>query len=262
MKKIVLLLTFLLIALECQAGQYRIVSLAPNVTEILFALGLGDSIVGVDKYSDYPEEAKKIERLGTFDKPNIERIILLKPDYIFVSSDMGIDRLSYLEGLGVKVIKISPKSIDELRKGIAMLGIIFDRKPQARLLIEDMEHRINNVSHNIKGKRPKVFVQLFDDPLVTVSFFIGDLIELAGGKNIAWDVKEGAGLFSYEVLIERNPDIIIVCGFSRGMNLPPSINAVRNNRIYKDIDPNILLRPGPRAIDAIEELNRLFYETN
>ncbi len=262
MKKIVFLLIFSLIALECHAGQSRIVSLAPNVTEILFALGLGDSIIGVDKYSDYPEEAKKIERLGTFDRPNIERTILLKPDYIFVSSGMGIDRLSYLEGLGVKVIKISSKSMDELRKDIAMLGVMFDRKPRARLLIEDIERRINNVSNNIKGERPKVFVQLFDDPLVTVSSFIGDLIELAGGKNIAWDVKQDAGLFSYEVLIERNPDIIITCGFSEDMNLPPSINAVKNNRIYKDMDPNILLRPGPRAIDAIEQLNRLFYEKN
>jgi len=143
-----------------------------------------------------------------------------------------------------------------------MMGVMFDRKPRARLLIEDIERRINNVSNNIKGERPKVFVQLFDDPLVTVSSFIGDLIELAGGKNIAWDVKQDAGLFSYEVLIERNPDIIITCGFSEDMNLPPSINAVKNNRIYKDMDPNILLRPGPRAIDAIEQLNRLFYEKN
>jgi len=260
LKRIVFLILFLFIATVAKAEPYRIASLAPSTTEILFALGLGDSIVGIDEYSDYPSEAKSIDRIGTFARPNIEKIILLRPDCILVNTNLAKNTLDYLMSLGVNVIKVSPKNVDELCSDIEMLGARFGKENQAKSITQDIKLRIKKVSMRIGKDRPKVFVQLFDDPLVTVSFFIGDAIRLAGGENIAWDVKSEAGLFSVEQLIERNPDIIIAVGFSKDMLLPSSINAVKNNRIYKDINPNILLRPGPRIIEGIEELNRIFYE--
>ena len=86
------------------------------------------------------------------------------------------------------------------------------------------------------------------------------MVEQAGGENIAWDVKSDAGLFSYEALIDRDPDIIIEVGFMGSSGILESVNAMKKVRVYNDLDPDILLRPGPRTIDAIEELNRVFYD--
>jgi iron complex transport system substrate-binding protein len=250
------MVTCFLLAIACQAeAAPRIISLAPNTTEILFSIGMGDSIIGVDDFSDYPEEVNNIERLGTFNNPNMERIVLLKPDYILVNSGLEKNREDYLKSLGIKIIKISPRTMEGLYADIRELGVFFNKEKNAGDLIEDMRIRIADVSRNKKGAEPKVFIQLFDDPLVTVSSFISDVIRLAGGKNIASDIKDDAGIFSYETLIDRNPDIVLVIGFSESDNLPGSINAVRNKMIYKDLDPDIFLRPGPRSVEAIEKLS-------
>ena len=261
MRRIFLIVIVLLLVIACRAeAAPRIISLAPNTTEILFSLGLGDSIVGLDVFSNYPEEAKNIERIGTFNNPNMERIILLKPDYILVNSGLEKAREDYLTSLGIKVIKVSPKTIEGLYGDIRKLGVIFNKEENAKNLIQDMQIRIKNIARAKKGRAPKVFVQLFDDPLVTVSSFISDIIRLAGGENIASDIKDDAGIFSYEALIDRNPDIILEVGFSNNNDFPQSINAVKNHRIYKGLNPDLVLRPGPRAVEAIEMLNRVFYE--
>ncbi len=256
---LIIMVFSLVIARRAEAAP-RIISLAPNTTEILFSIGLGDSIVGLDDFSDYPEEVKNIERIGTFNNPNIERIILLRPDYMLVNSELGRAKMDYLNSLGIKVIKISPKTVEGLYSDIRKLGTIFNKEEKAEDIIRGMQSRIGNISRNIKGIAPKVFIQLFDDPLVTASSFISDVIRLAGGENIARDIKDDAGIFSYEALIDRNPDIILTVGFSNGNNFPRVINAVKNNRIYKNLNPDIVLRPGPRAIEAIEQLNKIFYE--
>ena len=111
-----------------------------------------------------------------------------------------------------------------------------------------------------RTRAQKVFVQLFDDPLVTASSFISDIIRLAGGENIALDMKDDAGIFSYEALIDRNPDIILLVGFSGNIGNFQSINAVRNKKVYKNLNPDLILRPGPRAAEAVEVLNKIFYE--
>ncbi len=261
MKKIFLTMVVLLLvfASRLEAAQ-RIISLAPNTTEILFILGLGNSIVGLDNFSDYPEEVKTKERLGTFNNPNLERIILLKPDYILVNSGLGKAREDYFANLGIKIVKISPKTMEELYSDILRLGIIFNKEQRAKNILRDMRLRIENISRKRSGPSPKVFVQLFDDPLVTVSSFVSDIIRLAGGENVAWDIKNDSGIFSYEVLIDRNPDIILSVGFADKSDFPDSISAVKNNRIYRDLEPDLILRPGPRAVEAVEMLNRIFYE--
>ncbi len=238
----------------------RIISLAPNTTEILYSLDLGNSIVGIDDFSNYPEEVKNIERLGTFNNPNIEKIVLLKPEYVLVNSGLGRAREDYLSSLGIKIIKVSPKTIEDLYNDIRKLGIVFNKERNAENIIRDMQFRIKNVSQVRRGATPKVFVQLFDDPLVTVSSFISDIIRLAGGENIASDIKDDAGIFSYEALIDRNPDIILVVGFSGNANNSNSISAVKNKKIYKNLNPDLILRPGPRAAETIEMLNKIFYE--
>jgi len=250
----------LVIALRAEAAAPRIISLAPNTTEILFSIGLGDSIIGTDDFSNYPEKVRDVERLGTFNNPNIERIILLKPDYILVNSGLEKSIEDYLTGLGIKVIKISPKTIEDLYSDIKKLGVVFNKEEDAKNIIRGMQSRIKDISRTMEGRRPKVFVQLFDDPLVTVSSFISDIITLAGGENIALDMESDSGIFSYEALIDRNPDIILLVGFSGNASNFHSINAVKNKKVYKNLDPDLILRPGPRAVEAIEALNKIFYE--
>ncbi len=244
----------------CRAAQHRIVSLAPNATEILFALGLKDSIVAVDRYSDYPEEARKLDKVGTFVYPDIEKIILMRPDYLLVGASIDHGMAGYLKARGVEIIKVSPGSVDELCKDILMLGNIFKKVDQAAGIVNDIKDRVSKIARRTEKSKPKVFVQLFNDPLITGSAFIGDVVERAGGENIAWDVKSDAGLFSYEALIDRDPDIIIEVGFLGSSGVLESINAMKKVRVYNDLNPDILLRPGPRTIDAIEELNRIFYD--
>lgn len=262
MKKTVLLVLLFFVVAKAYAQEPRIISLAPNTTEILFALGLGDYVVAVDEYSDYPERVKDIKRVGNFNRPSVENIILLKPDYIMINTDMPSDRKAYLENLGIEIIKISPKTVEGLFRDIERLGDLFNKKEKALDLIEGSRNRLKVLPVSAIKNKPKVFVQLFDDPLVTISSFISDVIKLAGGENVASDIREDAGLFSMEELINRNPDIIIVIGFSSGSAIPSSVKAVRDNRIVEGMDPDILLRPGPRIIDAIEALNALFYEKN
>ncbi|MBU1147584.1 MAG: ABC transporter substrate-binding protein [Candidatus Omnitrophica bacterium] len=246
MKKIIFLALFLLSVSTAKAGEYRIISLAPNTTEILFSLGLGGSIVGVDEYSDYPREARDIKRVGNFNRPNVEKILLLRPEHILVNADLDADLMDYLKARGAKVIKVSPKSVDELYRKMLALGRIFNRENRASFIIEDIKRRIKELPVKRGAGRPKVFVQLFHDPLVTGSSFIGDVVRLAGGNNIAQDIKDDNGLFSPEVLLYRDPDIIVKAGFSKD----------------SDLNPDILLRPGPRIILAIEELHKIFYEQN
>ncbi|MFH1783054.1 MAG: ABC transporter substrate-binding protein [Candidatus Omnitrophota bacterium] len=257
---VLLLCTLFFFPVPSQAGQYKIVSLAPNVTEILFKLGLGENVIGADDFSDFPEEAKDIEKLGAFNNPNIERMILLRPDYIFISASFDSEKKRFLESLGIKVVRVSPMSFDELKKDIGMLGDIFNRGEEAGSILEDIDKRLRSLPINADGNRPKIFIALSMDPLITVSSFVGDLIDLAGGENIADDMKKDSGIFSIEALIDRDPDIIIASGFIEDLNLPRSISAIKNNRVYKDLPADILLRPGPRSIDAIEILNKVFYE--
>ncbi len=259
--RIVLFLSVLLMpALNCEARDIRIVSLAPNITEMLFAIGMGDNIVGVDNYSNYPEAALVIRKVGTFFRPNMERIILLKPDYVFAHRDMSDDEGEYLRGLGVKVKSLSPGSIEEICDSIEELGQIFGKEREADEITAEIRNRIKLLQKDIKKEKPRVFIQLFDDPLITGAAFLGDVIEAAGGTNIAWDVRKDSGMFSYELLIKRNPDIVLIAGFSDVENLPASINAVKNKRVYGNLDLDILLRPGPRVLESVEALHRIFYE--
>jgi len=258
-----LLYVFLLSGGICYGKEVRIISLAPNATEIIYAIGMGGSLVGVDRYSDYPDEARKVEKVGDFYSPDIEKIISLRPDYILINSDLDIDMERYLKDNRIEIIKISPRTVEDLCYEIFRLGAIFGCETRAKNIVTDIRKRLDRIRENVSDrKKPKVFVELFNDPLITGSFFIGDVIQVAGGDNIAWDVRNDAGIFSIERLIERNPDIIISVGFSEDLAFPTSIDAVRYNRIYRDIEPDIFLRPGPRIIDAIEHLNSILYEKN
>jgi iron complex transport system substrate-binding protein len=250
----------------------RYVSLAPATTEILFALGLDEEIVGVSSHCDYPPAARTKDKIGGFSQPNIEKIISLRPDIIFATGLEQSPAVAKLRQLGLEVLVSDPANMEELFASIKDIGRLASREKEAEALAAKMRSAIEALAAKVSliplRKRPRVFVEIWRDPLMTAgkSSFIDELITLAGGKNVASCVTKSYVYFSPEDVISRNPQCIILAYREEGAagNIRSRLGwdkilAVKNNSIYADIDPDLLLRPGPRLVEGLEELYRRFY---
>jgi len=192
----------------------RIVSLAPNITEILFKLGLDEEIVGVSIHSNFPEKAKDKVRVGSYISLDFERIVSLKPDLV-VATGAGNTRemVERLEKMGFPSYVIYPKTFDDILQSIRHLGQIMNREKEALKIIQGMKERRQKVVELTQGlPRPKVFIQIGDAPIVTVGkrSFADDLIHLAGGKNIAEKEKEVYPRLGMEEILKRSPEVILI----------------------------------------------------
>jgi len=273
MKKVILLsLIVFLFASSSQAAE-RYISLAPSTTEILFALGLDNEIVGVSVYCNYPSQAKNKTKIGDFSSPNIEKIISLKPDYIFCTGLEQAPVVAQLKELNLNVYVADPVNIEELFETIREIGAITHKADKAGLLIEEMKERIKSVTSKVKlipeDKRIKVFIEIWHEPLMTASSgsFVDELITLAGGINIAHDLTRPFCNFSAEKVINLNPQCIILAYMDKETPLKlvkqrfgwDKIDAVKNGRVFNDIDPDTLLRPGPRIVQGLENIYKRLY---
>ncbi len=251
----------------------RYISLAPSTTEILFALGLDDEIVGVSSYCNYPLKARNKERVGTFSRANIEKIFSLRPDYIFCTGLEQTPIITELRRLNLKAYVSDPANMQELFNSIRDIAKITGKVKAGGNLIEDMENQIEEVSSKVKlipqDKRQKVFIEIWHDPLTTAGrgSFVDELLTLAGGVNIAGDTKRAYSIFSPEAVIKRNPDCIILAYMDKEKTQKSvgkrfgwlMISAVKNNRVYNDINPDLLLRPGPRVVEGIKKVYKKLY---
>ena len=251
----------------------RYISLAPATTEILFALGLDEEIVGVSSFCNYPLKAKTKEKVGTFSQPNVEKIISLKPDIIFCTGLEQTPVVNALRQLNLKVYVSDPSNIKELLNSIRDIGRLTGREKEADTLINKMEQVLGQVNVKVKlippEKRLKVFIEIWHDPLMTVGkkSFVDEVLTLAGGINIAADTLQPYLYFSPEQVIKRNPDCIIQTYMSENEPLKTiekrlgwkEISAVKHGRVYNDINPDILLRPGPRIVEGLQELHKKLY---
>lgn len=264
------ILSFLIHQSSTAADSPRYISLAPSTTEILFALGLDSEIAAVSSFCDYPEAAGLKEKVGTFSQPNIEKILLLKPSYVFCTGLEQAEAVAGLKRLNLNVYVSDPKTIDTLMKSILEIGEITGKFNQAKMLVERIKKEVSDIASKTaviaRETRPKVFIEIWHSPLSTAGSgsFVDELISIAGGRNIAFDVKRPYSIFSAEEVIRRDPDYIILAYMDKKTPVEivkgrlgwGGISAVRNNRVYNDIDPNILLRPGPRIAEAILEIYR------
>lgn len=251
----------------------RLISMAPGNTEILFALGLGPRVVGVDKYSDYPADAAKIEQIGSFSKPNVEKVASLKPDLV-IGTGMQKQAIEQLEKLNIPVLVLTPRNVDDVLKNIELVGRLTGTEQKAKEVVTDIKGRIDRVTAALSDipsdKRLRVYYEVYSDPIMTVGpgTLIHQLIELAGGGNIAADADTDYPKFSVEAVVQRNPEIIVFPEFHGTGVLTvdqvkarpgwENIAAVTAGRIYP-IDADIISRPGPRIADAVESLARIFY---
>ena len=249
----------------------RIVSLAPNITEILFSLGLDEEIVGVSIHCNFPEEAKSKPRVGTYISLDFEKITSLKPDLIIATGAGNTrDMVDRLGKLGFPSYVIYPKNFDDILRSILHIGEVVNRGKEAREITEEMRKRSQRVVELTKGlPRPKVFIQIGDTPIVTVGrgSFADDLIRLVGGENIAGKEKEGYPRFGMEEILKRSPEVIVISSMNpkgdyqkilREWNRWKTIPAVKNGRIHL-IDSDLLDRPSPRIINGLEELARVLH---
>jgi iron complex transport system substrate-binding protein len=236
----------------------RIISLAPSNTEILFALGLGDKVVGVTDYCDYPPEALDKEKVGGYVNPDIEKIVALNPDLVLVAYGTPIDVINAMVGLGLTVFGIKTTDLDDLLNDIRRVGEITDKEVEAQALTFEMESRIQAVTNQTEEleQRPRVFYIVWHDPLWTAGSgtFINELIEKAGGVNICQNIT-GYATISIEEVVALNPEIIIASEWSYdwAMNATElaSTNASQTGRIYT-LDDDLVQRPGPRLVEGLE----------
>jgi iron complex transport system substrate-binding protein len=243
-----------------------IISLAPSNTEILFALGLEDKVVGVTEYCNYPAEALDKEKIGGYSTPDIERIIALQPDLVLASSIHAKEFIPALEERGLTVFALAPENLDGILEDIQMVGEITGKGKEASKLVTQMEDRIEAITNKTGElqEKPRVFFITWHDPLWSVGSgtIIQELIEKAGGVNIFQDIT-GHGTVDLEEVVFRNPEVIIACtGHGEAEGKPfewaksdesrlQVTEAVKNNRIYQ-VDADLVNRAGPRIVDALE----------
>lgn len=234
------------------------VSLAPNLTEIIFAVGAGDKVVGVTTFCDYPEQARSIRKVGDTQKPNIEAIVALKPQVVFVSTASQLEAFTKtLAAQNIGVFVTSPNSLDDIYRSIEKIGDILGRADRAKDLVQELRVRVSRARGPlVYGSVPRVFVQIDKDSLITVGkeSYITDLVSKAGGVSTTADLGTGYPKISRESALAMRPDVIIISE-SDGNREPNEafLNspAVRNGRVF-GIDADLLSRPGPRVADALE----------
>lgn len=250
----------------------RIVSLAPSNTEILFAIGAGEQVVGRDALSDFPEEAKAATDIGmTFDALNTELIVSLKPDLVLLAEINPSEQVKQLEDLGLTVYYLkNPLTLEEMYGNLEIVAQLTGHEEQAATLIESLKARVAAVDEKIApiSSRFSVFYELdASDPAKPFTAgkgtFITQLIERAGGYNIASDL-EGYPQMSLEQVVAADPNFIILGDARYGVSAETiaqrpgweNLSAVKSGNIHAFND-DLVSRPGPRLVDALEELAKL-----
>lgn len=236
----------------------RAVSLAPNLTEIVFAVGAGDRLVGVTSFCDYPAEAAPIAKVGDTLKPNIEAIIALKPDVVFVSTASQLEVFTKtLNDQKIAVFVTNPDSLEGILTSIEKIGAVF-KSPRSGELLNEMRQRIAAVESKTSGsKRPRVLVQL-DRSLFTIGrdSYLTDLIKRAGGTSATADLEKAYAQLSREAALSLAPDVLILSDSSDNKEPADVLDnspAVKNGRVYR-INADVMSRPGPRVVDALEQI--------
>lgn len=253
----------------------KIVSLSPGITEILFSLGLGDSVVGVTEYCDYPEAALEKVKVGGFSTVDVEKVTEIQPDLI-IAGDMHVAEIvPKMESLGFDTFVIEPRSINQVLEAMEMIAEIADIEDEAESIIKNLKDRIDTVTEKTSAltaeQTPKVFYVLWHDPVMSVGqgTRINELITLAGGINIAETLGDGYPSPDNEFIIEQNPQIIIV-GASHGSYGDVSLEFAQTAEIWETLDARVndqvygiladfVSRPSPRLVDGLELLAKIIH---
>jgi len=249
----------------------RIVSMAPNLTEILFILGLQEEIVGVTDFCDYPDAALTKQRIGGYVNPSIEKIVSLKPDLILgIKEGNRRDTVQRLSDLGFPVYVVDPAGFDGIIKTIDHIGEVVRRREKSAEIIRKMTKKKEAVVRLTQSlPRPKVFFQIGFSPIVTVGkgSLGDDLIRLAGGRSISENESGSYPVYGVETILSKAPEVIILSSMDSRrdyLNLMKmwqswkELPAVKTNAIYV-IDSNLVDRATPRIVEGLETMAKMIH---
>lgn len=249
----------------------RVVSLAPNLTEISFDVGGGGVLVGATRYANHPQEATRLPKVGSYVALDIEKIVSLQPQLCLAIRDgnpkAAVERL---EELGIPVYVFDPKSLDEILDTVVRLGEIYQTEAQTESLVSAYRQRLDQVARKLEGvkERPGVFFQIDAQPIFSAGSdtFLHQLLASSGAVNLAAD-RVGYPRYSWEELLVLKPEVVILASMGGGYSDQelrarweawPQIPAVKNNRLHV-VDADLFDRPSPRLIDALELLVGLLH---
>jgi len=246
----------------------RIVSLAPNITEILFALQLGQKIVGVTDFCDYPEEARHKPKVGWLISPGIEKIISLQPDIVFATTEGNKPEIiDELERMNIKTYVLNPHNLNDVLSDITEIGNVTGQRRIARELVGSLTRRINAVKKKaLEGRQKRVIYLVSTNPIISAGpgSFIHDLIITAGGINVLSDSPIRYPRIDMEEIILKDPEVIIAPDdlteqIHEWKKRWSGISAIRNGAVYP-VNPDIVSRPGPRIVDGLEMIYEYIHE--
>ena len=257
----------------------RIITLAPSITEMAFALGLDDKVIAVTNYCDYPAKVNLLPKVGGYINPNIEAIVALQPDLVIVIASQ-VRTIKQFQQLNIPTLAVYNSNLEDIKTSIKMIGDATQHQDQAQNLLTEIEHKITNI-HNeiIDYPHPKVMITMghsMNSKQVKIIYIAGqhdfynDLITLAGGQNAYQGQHLKIPSLSIEGIMQLNPEVIIdifpeaddhntniIQAKQRWMNLN-HVNAVKNNRVYI-IEENYATIPGPRIFKLLDKLARLIH---
>ena len=248
------------------ASPQRIVSLAPGITETLYALGLDKEIAGVTAFCTYPEAARLKPRVGGFTNISVEKVVALNPDLVIGTADGNKrETVDTLESLGIPVYVTNPKTLEEILAVVLQVGMITGKETVARRLTADLQKKVRHLTELVAGrKKCRVFFQVGGEPLITVGrdTLHNQLINLAGGINIAGREKTLYPHYSVEQVVAEQPEVILFSSMKYAEDVTkvwgnwrnwPNIPAVRDNRLII-IDTDLIDRASPRIVEGLEAM--------
>ena len=252
-------------------GPLRVVSLAPSLTEIVFALGRGDWLVGVTDFCDYPPEARSKPRIGGPMTPDLERVVRLRPDLVLATADGNPrETLAQLARLHIPVFAVKPEGYAGILASAEAVGRALRAEREAAALVQDIQGRVAAIRRAVAGRpRPRVLYLVWADPLIAAgpATYIHDLMEMAGGENVVRERSVPYPRLSWEEVVGAAPEVILVASHRDGPDRPSigeawrgwqSVPAVRSGRIIA-VPGDTIHRPGPRVVEGVERLARAIH---
>ena len=244
----------------------KVISLAPNITEMMFVLGAGDKLVGRTDYCDYPKEALEITSIGTLQEPDIEKIVSLEPDLVIASTHFSEESEKQLSDLGIKVLVLYEEhEIDGVYTMLETLGTVINAQEKSLKAVNDMKAVMDETKEVVSGlEAPSVYYVVgfgeYGDYTAGGDTFISQLITLAGGENIAKEVQGWS--YSLESLVAADPDIILIDNTMKDAFISADhykdLSAVKNGMVF-GIDKSILERQGVRNAEGVRTIAEIFH---
>lgn len=246
-------------SLKWPAKPQRILSLSPATTEMLYAVGAAKQVVGVTNDCNYPAAAASKSKTGRFGQINLEKILKLKPDLIVVTADMG-QAIEPLRRLRIPVLGFKTPSVTAIQNNLTELGTLTGHAGEAQKAVGSFKARLQKVKSDSIASRTVMYM-VWDQPLVTAtpSSFIGNVLSLSGGRNVVTSGTAPFINYSLEAMLRANPDVLILPKSVAGrlkLDQPPynRLKAVQNKHVMR-IDDDLISRPGPRVVTAIEQIH-------